>query len=135
MLADSEFAGITIDVAPSTITYSSCSAVLEFPSAYSSNGIVISKGVISESVAVKVTSTSEFSVIVSEDKAYVISGASSLSRIVISNSEFSLINAFVGVCKTALIISLGSKELSLIVFIVRDPDVNPASIFITGLKL
>ena len=97
MLADSEFAGITIDVTPSTITNSSGSAVLEFPSAYNSNGIVISKGVISERDAVQATSVVEPSTIVSSEKLYVTSGASSLSIIVISNSAFSLINAFEGV--------------------------------------
>ena len=45
----------------------------------------------------KTTSVVEPSTIVSSEKLYVISGASSLSIIVISNSTFSLINAFEGV--------------------------------------
>ena len=84
ILAVSEFAGIIISV--SLTVYSSSEAVLGLDSSYKLKGILISNGVVSDTVAVNKTSVEEPSTIDSSDITKVISGTSSLSSIVISNS-------------------------------------------------
>ena len=84
ILAVLEFAGIIISV--SLTVYSSSEAVLGLESSYKLKGILISNGVVSETVAVNKTSVEEPSTIDSADISKAISGTSSLSSIVISNS-------------------------------------------------
>ena len=135
ILADSEFAGITICVAVTvvpvfTTLYSSISVAVP----ERTKGTVTSYEVTLDKVAVSSTSVAEFSTMDSDENSKLTSGAGSLSSIKTVIASKALASALAG-CNTFIdIVSVGSKEASSIVLIVKLPRRDPEGIFIVPVK-
>ena len=114
-----------------TTLYSSVSVALP----ERTKGIVTSNGVTEDRLAVSTTSVEEPSTMDSDENSKLTSGAGSLSIIKTVIASKALASALAG-CNTFIdIVSVGSKEASSIVLIVKLPSIDPEGIFIVPVKL
>ena len=98
-------------------------------------GTVTSYEVTLDKVAVSSTSVAEFSTMDSDENSKLTSGAGSLSSIKTVIASKALASALAG-CNTFIdIVSVGSKEASSVVLIVKLPRRDPEGIFIVPVKL